>query len=98
MIEQMCVDRTPITPINFNVQFFRDFLLNSILTEILHCEIRPGLDGGKSYNCLTAIGKLMHGYYLVQVRSDDISFENMQIIQISLDLFDRLLHAIHPKW
>jgi hypothetical protein len=81
-IEQYAQPRhSPRLTMDFTPQNFEAFLLDTILTEILYCEIHPDpLHPAK--NLLTALGKLQDQWYLVQLSSQDQSFEDIRIIQL----------------
>ncbi len=73
--------RNPRLVAEFTPQKFEAFLLDTILTEILYCELHPDpLQPSK--RLLTALGKLQDQWYLVQLSSQDQSFEDLQIIQL----------------
>ena len=83
-----------ITKLNFTPTHFREFLLDRLLDEILCCVLHH--DSAREY--LTAIGKILNEFYLIQIWSDDFAFEDMHIVQLSPALVDELLVALHPKW
>ena len=83
-----------ITSQNFKLEYFRKFLLTTILDEVFYCNAHRTAQ--REY--MTAFGRLMNEFYIVQIRSDDITYEDVQIIQLPLSLVDELLRAIHPKW
>ena len=73
----------------FTSQKFKAFLLDTIFTEIFYCELYPDTLQ-RSRMLMTALGKLQDQWYLVQITSQDCSFENMRIIQIHPSLLDQL--------
>jgi hypothetical protein len=72
-----------ITEERFTVQFFKEFLLDSILTEVFYCDLR--IDRlHPTRKILTAFGKLQDQWYLMQLTSEDASFEDVRIIQLPM--------------
>ena len=74
---------------DFTVRKFSNFLLETIFTEVLSCEAHPDKLFA-SRQLLTAVGKLQEEWYLAQTSSDDGSFEEIRIIQLSSELLTKL--------
>jgi len=73
----------------FTSQDFEAFLLETIFTEVFYCEVSP--DPLQSSRLLmTALGKLQDQWYLVQISSQDRSFENLRIIQLPQSLLKQI--------
>lgn len=76
-------DGTPLVlEERFTTQFFEEFLLDTILTEVRSCRLhadclRP------TRKLLTALGKLGEQWYFVQLASDARSFGDVQILRVS---------------
>ena len=70
-----------ITEERFTVQIFKDFLLDSILTEVLFCDLQVDR-WHPTRKILTAFGNLQNQWYLVQLASDARSFEDVTILQV----------------
>ncbi len=70
----------------FHPDRFKKFLLERILTEIIACERHTR----NEHTYLTVLGRLMEEYYLLQIRSDDEIFEDLQIIHLSPELGELL--------
>jgi len=74
---------------DFTPQNFEAFLLETIFTEVLCCDTYPD-PLQKTRRLLTAIGRLQDQWYLVQISSQDHSFENVRIIQLHPNLLIKL--------
>ncbi len=83
-----------ITPQNFTPVHFRSFLLNTIFDDVLSCEMHRS--NGRIY--LTAVGKLMEDFFLVQIKSDDPAFDALQITHVPPRIVDLLETAFCPLW
>jgi len=73
----------------FTPQKFEAFLLETIFTEILCCNLSPDAMH-PSRLLMTAVGKLQDLWYLAQISSQDHRFEDVRIIYLPPDLLDRL--------
>ena len=73
----------------FTPQKFEAFLLDTIFTEVLCCDLYSD-PLQKTRKLLTAIGRLQDQWYLVQISSQDHSFENVRIIQLHPNLLIKL--------
>jgi len=81
--------RSLIEAEEFTPQKFEMFLLNTIFTEVLWCDVNPDAMQ-KTRQLLTAVGKLQNQWYLVQISSQEASFENVRIIQLPSNLLTQL--------
>lgn len=80
---------TPITEGRFTPRVFEVFLLDTIFTEVLCCDLHMDcLEPKRKF--LTAIGKLEDHWYLAQVASDDRTFEDVTLIQLQQNIIINL--------